>query len=219
MYFRVRNVSSCTLLLAVMASCSFGLRAQNTPPIIPERPERITIHADDPSGDVRSLLNAVRASDAKEVRVSIGESLSLEVRPETRVDEDIEVKPDPLLLIVTVDAKGDLQLNKEKVSNLSDTSPLIKRLRGVFNVREETGILRPGKNEIEKTVWLQLHASLKIRDLATVATAVQRAGSDRIGLWIDERTPLDPPEPGTWPELPMPHETPKPKRKPSTRKP
>ena len=93
--------------------------------------------------------------------------------------------PNPLFLEVAVDAKGDITLNSENQGNLADFDPIKKRLLGVFKDREDNAVLRPGNNEIEKTVSIRLAPERKVSDLDEVAKAVADAGSDRLFLMID----------------------------------
>jgi hypothetical protein len=115
--------------------------------------------------------------------------------------------PDPLLLTITIDGKGNLELNSEKLGSLPNFARIKKSLVGIFKAREDNGVLRPGKNEIEKTVRLRLAPVLTVSDLEKVATALEEAGSDQLILLIDPpdaEIPLD-----TF----LPPTTPQPKRK------
>jgi hypothetical protein len=109
----------------------------------------------------------------------------LGILPEPRELGNTNVMPDPLRLTVTIDAKGNLDLNGEKQGSLSNFAPVKKSLVAIFKAREDNGVLRPGKNEIEKTVSLRLAPVLKVSDLEKVATEVEQAGSDLLILLID----------------------------------
>jgi len=146
------------------------------------------VHADNPSQDIKSLVEMLKAERAKgpaKLDVILVHGPSLNVPPEPREPNEIDVKPNPVLLTVTVDAKGSLELNSEKQGSLLDLAPITNRLVKIFKDREVNGVFREGKNEVEKTVSIRLDPILKVSDLEKIAVAVEEAGSDQIVLLID----------------------------------
>lgn len=107
-----------------------------------------------------------------------------EPKPE---DNQIEAKPNPLTLVVAVN-KADMtvSLNNETAGDVSDTSLLTTKLQEIFKIRENNLVFREGTNEVEKTVFLKSPRSVKYGDVVKVVDAVKLAGSDRVGLQVDD---------------------------------
>ena len=148
----------------------------------------VDIRADNPSQEIKSLIEMVKVERAKgpsELNVLVVHGPSLNIPPEPREPNNMDVKPNPLLLTVTVGPKGNVELNSEKLGSLLNLEPIKKLLVKVFKDREVNGVLRAGTNEIEKTVMLRLDPVLKVSDLEKIAIAVDEAGSDRIVLLVD----------------------------------
>ena len=107
-----------------------------------------------------------------------------EPKPE---DQQNNPKPNPLTLVVSVNkADMKLALNNEVTGDVSDTSGLTNKLLQIFNDRENNGVFRESTNEVEKTVFIKSPRSVKYGDVVKVVDAVKLAGSDRIGLQIDD---------------------------------
>lgn len=195
-------VSKSVVVLGILllAGCLTAINAQ-TPKEYPKemirvRPkppdQTVTVRAEDPSIDIKSLveiINRLRSTDGTEVKVVLSQGTTLIVAPRRLADDWINVKPNPLLLVVSVDAAGKIGLNREKHGNLSDPSSLVVRLAEVFKAREVNGVFRDDSDEVEKMVSLKLDESLKVSDLEKVATAVRDSGSDMIGLKVDDDEP------------------------------
>lgn len=96
-------------------------------------------------------------------------------------------KPNPLTLVVGIN-KSDMRitLNNEPAGDVSDTTPLTAQLENIFKQRENNLVFREGTNEVEKTVFIKSPRSIKYGDVVRVIDAVKLAGSDRIGLQIDD---------------------------------
>ena len=56
----------------------------------------------------------------------------------------------------------------------------------VFKDREYNGVFREGTNEIEKTVFLKVSKSSKYGDFIKLVEAVKVAGTEPIGIQIDD---------------------------------
>ena len=107
------------------------------------------------------------------------------VPAETTRDE--KITPNPNTLIVSVGADSTLQLNREEnVGTVDESEKLIEMLQAVFNVREREGNLRPGTNEVEKTVFIKAPKNLNYGSVAKVVDAVKLSGASPIGLQIDD---------------------------------
>jgi len=96
------------------------------------------------------------------------------------------VKPNPLTLVVSIDKTGVLTLNNESIGNIGETENLIVKLTEIFKEREMNGVFREGTNEVEKTVFIKASRSLKYGDVVKVIDAVKLAGTQPIGLQIDD---------------------------------
>lgn len=96
------------------------------------------------------------------------------------------VKPNPLTLIAVLKTDGTLTLNNEDVGMISDPKKLENLLVEVFKDRELNGVFREGTNEIEKTVFLKVSKSSKYSDFIKLVEAVRGAGTEPIGIQIDD---------------------------------
>ncbi|MEO6465995.1 MAG: hypothetical protein ABIP00_10590 [Pyrinomonadaceae bacterium] len=143
--------------------------------------------ADDPSQGMDKLVDLLKKERAKgpEILVVRVEGIEVKIGPEPRPDNGLPVYPNPLFLLASVDAQGNLILNSEKLGNLTDTSAFTKRLVEIFKEREENGVFRSGSNDVEKTVSLRLDPTLKVSNLNKVVSAMDAAGSEPIILLID----------------------------------
>lgn len=107
-----------------------------------------------------------------------------EPKPE---ENQAPAKPNPLTLVVTVDkASMGVSLNNEAAGDVSDTSLLTTKLSEIFKQRENNLVFREGTNEVEKTVFVKAPRSVRYGNVVRVIDAVKLAGSDRVGLQIDD---------------------------------
>jgi biopolymer transport protein ExbD len=108
------------------------------------------------------------------------------VPAEPKNEVNVNVKPNPLTLVVSIANDGAVSLNSERLGDVGDTSSLSDRLREVFKTREEGGVLREGTNEVEKTIFLKSPKSVKYGDVVKVIDAAKGAGASPIGLQVDD---------------------------------
>ncbi len=102
-------------------------------------------------------------------------------------DQNVILKPNPNTLIVFINREGaKIRLNQDDIGDVSDTAPLTAKLEEVFKTREQTGVLREGTNEVEKTIFIKAPKSVKYGDVVKVIDAVKLAGAQPIGLQIDD---------------------------------
>lgn len=102
-------------------------------------------------------------------------------------DVQAPAKPNPLTLVVTVDkATMGIALNNEGAGDVSNTELLTTKLQEIFKQRENNLVFREGTNEVEKTVFVKSPRSIKYGDVVKVIDAVKLAGSDRVGLQVDD---------------------------------
>ena len=102
-------------------------------------------------------------------------------------DKNVILKANPNTLIIFINREGaKLRLNTEDIGDISDTGPLTAKLTEVFKDRESRGVLREGTNEVEKTVFIKAPKSVKYGDVVKVIDAAKQAGSQPIGLQVDD---------------------------------
>ena len=105
--------------------------------------------------------------------------------PEPPKPEEANVKPYELNLRVDIMKDGKLQLNTEPYGGIDDTSKLSAKLAEIFRGRTESHTVKPGTDQIEKTVFIKAPKSVKYGDVAKVLDAVKGAGADPVGLQVD----------------------------------
>ncbi|MFL6468644.1 MAG: biopolymer transporter ExbD [Pyrinomonadaceae bacterium] len=111
------------------------------------------------------------------------------VPAEPKDQQNIEVKPNPLTLVVAINRNNrSLTLNTEAAGSVDEPEELINRLKAIFQQREQADVRREGTNEIEKTIFIKSPTSIKYGDVARVIDAVKLAGAQPIGLQIDDLT-------------------------------
>ena len=105
-------------------------------------------------------------------------------------DPNVTVRPDSLIVSIAADAK--LALNRDHLpATISDPSPLVERLRQIFELRTENGAFAEtpdGSSEqhIQKTVFIKAPRGLDYGSVAKVVDAVKMSGASPISLQIDD---------------------------------
>jgi len=111
------------------------------------------------------------------------------VPAEPKNQQNLEVKPNPLTLVVTINgATKGITLNNNAAGDVSDASALTAQLQDIFKTREANGVFREGTNEIEKTIFIKSPTSVRYGDVVKVIDAAKVAGASPIGLQIDDLT-------------------------------
>jgi len=111
------------------------------------------------------------------------------VPAEPKDQQNIEVKPNPLTLVVAINRNNrTLTLNNEPAGSVDEPDVLINNLKSIFSQREQNDVRREGTNEIEKTIFIKSPTSIKYGDVARVIDSVKEAGAQPIGLQIDDLT-------------------------------
>jgi biopolymer transport protein ExbD len=109
------------------------------------------------------------------------------VPAEPKKQENLEVKPNPLTLVVTINrASRAVLLNNESAGSIDDTQPLTDKLAGIFKERENNRVMREGTNQIEKTIFIKSPTSARYGDVVKIIDAAKLAGAEPIGLQIDD---------------------------------
>ena len=108
------------------------------------------------------------------------------VPAEPKDQPQVEVKPNPLTLVVAIDkSTKKVTLNNQDAGDVSDASALTAKLSEIFKSREQNGVFREGTNEIEKTIFIKSAASVRYGDVVKVIDAAKYAGASPIGLQVD----------------------------------
>lgn len=101
-------------------------------------------------------------------------------------EDTSKLKPNPLTLVVSISNDLQIKLNQDEMGSVNDTGPLSGRLAETFKQRQEQHAVRIGTEEIEKTVFVKAPRSVKYGDVVKVIDAIKGAGSDRVGLQVDD---------------------------------
>ncbi|MFM9904681.1 MAG: hypothetical protein ACKVQJ_08940 [Pyrinomonadaceae bacterium] len=134
--------------------------------------------------DILAAINAIRVSTKTDVRIEVDADLAIFIPK--KADPNATPKPNPLFLLVNFDDRSNISLNGENEGSFPDTSKLEQHLRQIFEDRAANGVWRQGTTTTDTTVIIKLAKNLTFANLADLARAVKRAGSDAIGLQIDE---------------------------------
>jgi biopolymer transport protein ExbD len=109
------------------------------------------------------------------------------VPAEPKDQQQVDVKPNPLTLVVTINRDDrKLALNTDAAGSVDDPSPLTNMLTQIFKERENNGVLSPETNQVEKTLFIKSPKSVRYGDVVKVIDAAKQAGASPIGLQIDD---------------------------------
>jgi biopolymer transport protein ExbD len=109
------------------------------------------------------------------------------VPAEPKDQQDVNVKPNPLTLVVAINRNDrTVTLNNESAGSVDDPSPLTAKLAEIFKTRENNGVFREGTNQVEKTLFIKSPKSVRYGDVVKVIDAAKQAGAEPIGLQIDD---------------------------------
>ncbi len=112
--------------------------------------------------------------------------IEVKIPAEPNSDKLQSERPNPLTLVVSIDKSGALRLNNESMGDVTKTQTLIDKLSNIFKDREAKGVFREGTNEVEKTVFIKASRSLKYGDVVKVIDALKLAGTQPVGIQIDD---------------------------------
>src|SRR5687767_319946 len=109
------------------------------------------------------------------------------VPAEPKDQQNIDVKPNPLTLVVSINqATRQITLNNEPVGTVDEAEPLTNQLLEIFKQREANDVRSEVTNQIEKTIFIKSPTSVKYGDVVKVIDAVKASGAQPIGLQIDD---------------------------------
>jgi len=114
----------------------------------------------------------------------------------SKPDPTLNVDPNILTLVVTIEPDRTLKLNSltADMGTVDDTGKLSARLSALFQEREKNHVYRaemlsrsdiPEKNRIEKTVFIRAPRSISYGEVAKVIDGIKGAGADPVGLQLD----------------------------------
>lgn len=117
--------------------------------------------------------------------------------PDVPLDEQRDVNPDPLMLVVTIEPDGTLRLNqlKETFGLVNDTGKLSAQLATLFAERRgnhayaagmEGRTDLPEEDRLQKTVFIKAPRAIRYGEVAKVIDGIKVAGANPIGLQIDD---------------------------------
>ncbi|HTG85907.1 MAG TPA: biopolymer transporter ExbD [Pyrinomonadaceae bacterium] len=111
-------------------------------------------------------------------------------------DNNSQVDPNPLTLVVTIEADRTLKLNRDAdMGTVDDPSKLTKRLVWVFNERAKNRSYRadmvnrfdlPDAVRVEKTVFIKAPRNISYGEVARVMDGLKGTGASPIGLQLDD---------------------------------
>jgi len=111
-------------------------------------------------------------------------------------NNDPNVHPPPLGLVVTIEPDRTLKLNHlSDMGTIDDLSPLTAKLKTVFEERLQNRAYRadmvartdvPEQQRIEKTVFIKAPRSISYGEVARVLDGLKGTGADPIGLQLDD---------------------------------
>ncbi len=111
------------------------------------------------------------------------------VPAEPKDQQNLDVKPNPLTLVITINkTTRGLLLNNESYGSVDEPEALTARLSEEFKKRADQGTFREGTNEVEKTLFIKSPTSVRYGDVVKVIDAAKLAGAQPIGLQIDDLT-------------------------------
>src|SRR5580765_3515672 len=88
------------------------------------------------------------------------------VPAEPKDQEQVDVKPNPLTLVVAINRETRaVTLNNDGEGKIDDPSRLRNRLNEFFKQRENNGVFREGTNQVEKKIFIKSPKSVCYGDV------------------------------------------------------
>ena len=128
--------------------------------------------------------------------------LRVQVSAELDPNEDIgKLKPNPLMLVVSIASDGGLKLNQEPMGSTVDTTTLSQSLKRVFQLRKEQHAYRQGAESrsdlpederVEKTIHIKADNPIAYAEVIRAIDAVKGAGANPIVVQLEGFPRLSP---------------------------
>jgi biopolymer transport protein ExbD len=149
----------------------------------------VIVKADDSLnfGKIVEVIKSLRVSPEQKIKLQISKNYFAAIPPP--INENNFPKPNPNFLLVKLQDDAKISLNTESFGDFNNITPLKEKLREIFKQREAFGILRPGTNEVEKTVFIAVPVTVKFSDVIKLIQEVADAGAEPIGVQIEELFP------------------------------
>ena len=103
--------------------------------------------------------------------------------PQTQQQQQAQASPQAQNTLPPRPAK--VELNNEDLGTTADLAGFTKFLKGVLKRRDEQYVIKPGTDEIEKTVFVNPERSLKLGEVIKVFKAVEEAGASPLKLPVE----------------------------------
>lgn len=154
-------------------------------------------------GAVTDVLHQIRMAGvsragllANRLRGDGPSRFAVDIPAEPDRNQDLStMKPNPLMLVVSVTPDLKLKLNQEDYGSIDDPAPLSKKLSEIFQLRLEQRAYKPGlelrtdlpeSERVEKTLIIKANRSLKYGDVIKVIDAAKGSGAYPLVLQIDD---------------------------------
>lgn len=108
------------------------------------------------------------------------------VPAEPKDEPQVDVKPNPLTLVVSIGSDSSVKLNNESLGQTNDTQDLEDRLTRIFDARKNDGVLNEQTKTVEKTVFIKAPKSVQYGEVVKVIDAVKNVKANPVGLQIDD---------------------------------
>ena len=139
-------------------------------------------------GDIVDTINTVRNSKTNSITIDLNDGAIIYVRRKASANRS--VKPNPLFLMIEVDAKNKITLNGDQKGTITDLTKLKDQLAEIFRERAENGVVRIGSNTVDSTVDLVVPTAMNFGDVQKLVSALGSVGADRIFLVLDRQDVL-----------------------------
>jgi biopolymer transport protein ExbD len=173
----------------------------------PDRMVYVAASVFDNYGTVVEVLNEIRMAEvfragllANRLRGDGPSRFAVQIPEPPDPNRDIStLKPNPLILVVSVTPDLKLKLNQDDYGSVNDSEPLSAMLLKIFQQRLEQHAYKPGvetrtdlpeSERIEKTLIIKADRSIKYGDVIKVIDAVKGSGAVPIVLQIDDSMDL-----------------------------
>ena len=156
-------------------------------------------------GDVVAVLDKLALQDVSKVGLLAGRFQSdgpsrfaVEVEAPPDPNDKLEIKPNPLMLVVTISPDLKVRLNTEDSGSVNDLGVLATKLAQIFRQREENYAVKTGfetrsdlplSERIETTLIIKAARSTRYGDVIKIIDTAKGAGAAPIGLQIYDLEP------------------------------
>jgi len=153
-------------------------------------------------GSVVEACDAIRTADLSHVGVLAfsprndwPSRILVELPKQPDPSDFSQLKPNPLMLVVTISPDLRVKLNQESYGSVNDIEPLSEKLVNIFRERRDQHAYRTGfetrtdvteDERIEKTLTIKADRKIKYGDVAKVINALKGAGARPIILQLDD---------------------------------